>query len=104
MDNILAIINQNPKNLMLALSKRAKERRLFYGYKRTTLAKKAGVNVASLKRFELTGQISLVSLLKLAFALDCLAEFSNLFPLPEAHSIKELEQRMKPIRRKRGHL
>jgi DNA-binding Xre family transcriptional regulator len=104
MDNILAIIKSNPKAIMLEIAKREKERRLFFNYKRSTLAKKAGITEASLKRFELTGKIAFDSLLKLGFALDCLEDFLNLFPKPSAHSIKELEKQYQSKTRKRGSL
>lgn len=39
--------------------------------------------MGSLKRFEKSGQISLDSLLKIAFTLKSLAEFEQLFPAKE---------------------
>ncbi|MFH1358038.1 MAG: helix-turn-helix transcriptional regulator [bacterium] len=104
MDNILSIINNNPSQITLDIAKKAKELRLYFGLKRSTLAKKAGITEASLKRFELTGKISFESLLKLGFALNCLEEFFNLFPKPSAHSIKELEKQYQTKTRKRGRL
>jgi len=43
------------------------------------LSIKSGVNLGSLKRFESSGQISLKSLLKLAFVLECLDEFEGIY-------------------------
>ena len=54
------------------------------------LSKKSGVSYGSLKRFESTGEISLMSLLKLAIVLDCADGFEQLFAQAEIHSIQEI--------------
>lgn len=43
------------------------------------LSMQSGVSYGSIKRFETTGKISFVSLTKLAMALGCASEISNLF-------------------------
>jgi transcriptional regulator with XRE-family HTH domain len=97
----------NP-NLMLPpdvaglLADRLKTLRLQREWKRSTLAERAGVSAASLKRFETTGKISLASLLKLAHALGRLAEFGDLLHPPQVRSIDELEARASGPLRKRG--
>ena len=48
---------------------------------------------ATLKLFERTGRISLERLLRIASALDSLAEFENLFAPPPARSLDEIEAR-----------
>ena len=47
------------------------------GYIQTECATRSGVSLGSLKRFESSGQISLESLLKLAFVLECLGDFDG---------------------------
>jgi transcriptional regulator with XRE-family HTH domain len=42
------------------------------------LAKRSGVSLGSLKRFERTGLIAFDSLLKLAMVLDCLGDFDKI--------------------------
>lgn len=42
------------------------------------LAKRSGVTLGSLKRFETSGLIAFDSLLKIALVLDCLADFDRL--------------------------
>ena len=80
------------------LADRLRTLRLLAGLKRSTLAAKADVSPASLKRFETTGKTSLGNLLKLAHALGRLAEFEKLLPPPPAASIAELEERsVRPI-------
>ena len=86
------------------LAERLRALRLQAGYKRTTLAERAGVTAASLKRFETTGQISLKNLLRLANALGCLQEFSKLFPPPEAKSLAELKAHSEKSVPKRGKI
>ncbi|MCD6533022.1 MAG: helix-turn-helix transcriptional regulator [Deltaproteobacteria bacterium] len=72
------------------LAERFKALRLQAGYKRTTLALRAGVTMASLKRFETSGQISLKNLLRLAHTFGRLPEFSGLFAPPQAASLAQL--------------
>ncbi len=79
-----------PPEVEKLLADRFKSLRLQARYKRTTLARRAGVTVASLKRFETTGQISLKNLLRLAHALDRLPEFTELLDDPQATSMAEL--------------
>ena len=73
------------------LALRFRELRVTRGFSRQTLAQRAGVSSASLKRFEVTGQISFSSLLKLAEVLESTEEFDQLFPLPVAKSLDEIE-------------
>ena len=53
------------------------------------LSEMSGVSYGSIKRFETTGQISLLSLTKLAFALNELDEIRNLFTDVPYRSIQE---------------
>ena len=86
------------------LAERFKTLRLQAGYKRTTLAARAGVSPASLKRFETTGQVSLKNLLRLAHALGRLPEFADLFTPPEARSLAELRKLNQQKTPKRGRI
>lgn len=54
------------------------------------LAMMSGVSYGSVKRFELTGEISLRSLLKIASALDSLEGFEKLFSEITIRNVKEL--------------
>jgi hypothetical protein len=53
----------------------------------------SGVPAASIRRFELEGEVSLKSLLLLAHALGVADQFDELFKRPEAISLDELERR-----------
>lgn len=95
---------QTPKDVHGALAKKLRELRLAKGWRQATLAERSGVSLASLRRFETTGQISLQNLLNLAFALGRLDDFDTLFQQPEARSIAELEALENRPRRKRGRI
>ncbi len=63
---------------MKELRVKFKKKRLAISYTQKECAMRSGVSLGSLKRFESSGQISLESLLKLAFVLECLGDFSSL--------------------------
>lgn len=71
-------IQKTPHNIMQELKNRFKDRRLSIGYSQKALADRSGVSLGSLKRFENTGEISLVSLLRIAAILDCINDFENI--------------------------
>lgn len=54
------------------------------------LSERSGVSLGTLKRFETTGQISLLSLTKLAIALGCENEIRSLFDNVVYESIEEV--------------
>lgn len=54
------------------------------------LSKMSGVSFGSVKRFEATGNISLLSLTKLAIALDCTDEIKNMFRQMPYKNIEEV--------------
>ncbi len=93
-----------PPEAEKVLASRLKTLRLLAGFKRSTLAKRAGVSEASLKRFENSGQVSLKNLLRLAYALGKLEEFSELFKQPEAASLAELKAHSGASIPKRGKI
>lgn len=70
---------QTPKSVRQGMAQRLKSLRKLMGYTQHELAQRSGVSYASVKRFEQTGDISLVHLLKLANVLNRLIEFDTLF-------------------------
>lgn len=54
------------------------------------LSKISGVSFGSVKRFETTGEISLISLTKIAIALDCVSEIKQLFTAIPYRDIDEV--------------
>ena len=93
-----------PPEVEKLLAARFKSLRLQARYKRTTLAGRAGVTVASLKRFETTGKISLKNLLRLVHALERLPEFAELLDAPRAASLAELRVQAGKKTPKRGRI
>jgi len=85
------------------LADRLKKLRLSRKWKRSTLAQRSGVSVASLVRFEQKAKISFESFLKLLNALGRLDEVERLLLPPNAKSIDELEKQEIKIP-KRGSL
>lgn len=80
----------------------ARNRRIALGLTQAELAARSGVPLGTLKRFERLGEVSLSTLLALAEALDALAGFHGLFPLPEARSLDELDRQARPPARARS--
>lgn len=90
-----------PEACAVKLGAKAKALRLSAGWKRATLAERAGVTEASLKRFERTGQASLELVLRVALSLGRLAEFDGLLEPSAARSIDELERQVsRPLPRR----
>ena len=84
------------------IAKKAKAKRLSLNMSQKTLSKNSGVSLASLKKFEQTGQISLKSLLKIALILNELEPFDNLFKEDEKLPATLDELLMEKKSRKRG--
>jgi HTH-type transcriptional regulator/antitoxin HipB len=95
---------ETPEQVSHKLAARFKVLRLAKGWKQITLAERSGVSLASLRRFEDSGRISLQSLLDLAFALNRLDDFDLLLQPPRASSIAELEAAEQRVARKRGRV
>ena len=76
-------ISKNIASHLIAIRKRRKLSQI-------KLASKSGVSLGSLKRFEHTGEISLISLIKIAIALELEEELDNLFSEVPFVSIEEI--------------
>lgn len=102
-DNILSLIGKTPDLLMSGIAQRVKQRRLEKGWTQKMLAAKAGVSLPSYRRFESSGEISLRSLVTLAFALDMTDEFETLFNSKTYQSIDDIIKAERSKQRKRGN-
>lgn len=76
--------------VIIKLAGRVRSKRKKRNITQQQLSTMSGVSFGSIKRFELTGQISLESLTKIARALDCLDEIRNLFTKINYTSIEEI--------------
>lgn len=91
---ILAMIDyailKSPDEINQEIVKRMRDRRKEKKITQANLSERSNVSLGSLKRFEQTGEISLSSLIKIAFALGCEDDFSNLFAKKGYSSIQEV--------------
>jgi transcriptional regulator with XRE-family HTH domain len=85
----------NPEDTTHALAERVKLSRLAENFSRKSLSERSGVSEASIKRFETTGEIALLALLKLAYALGSLQEFDKVFAPKEIISIKDITKKQR---------
>jgi len=83
-------IKKQPSIVLLEVAERHKKIRKSQNLSQAELAKRSGVTLGSLKRFETTGQINFESLLKLAHFFDRLEEFNNLFIVDKDDEIAKL--------------
>jgi len=97
---MISIEYKTPVQILQDIGLRAKSARLRDNMSRKTLADKAGVSEASLKRFETTGQVSLSSLVQLLTALDRLAELDELLTEKTPLSVRELNDTQRQRGRK----
>lgn len=75
---------------LAALGRRARALRLIQKLQQQELALRAGVGVATLHRFEKTGQCSLENALRIASALGAGQGFERLFEIPKYASIDDV--------------
>ena len=86
----MSFVWETPEEINMALAKRLSLIRKRRNLSQQMLSEKSNVSFGSIKRFETTGQISLISLTKLCVALDCADEIRKLFTNVEYSSIEEV--------------
>ncbi len=74
------------KELALRIQKKRKKKKI----SQVELAQRSGVSLGSIKRFETKYEISLLSFIKIAGALDLASELDDLFTKNEYLSIEEV--------------
>lgn len=94
-DNILAmninfLTQKTPLEIGILIARRIRSIRKRQKLSQEKLSEKSGVSLGSLKRFERSGEISLMSLTKIAIALNCEDELINLFADRPFLSIQEV--------------
>lgn len=83
-------IEKKPHDFLEELALRHKTLRKQIRLSQSQMAARSGVSLGSIKRFELSGQISLESLLKLAHILNRLNDFDSIFKSTE--NLKEIDK------------
>ena len=86
----MSFIWETPEEINLALAQRLSRIRKRRKLSQQELSEKSNVSYGSIKRFETSGQISLISLTKLCVALNCADEIRNLYTNVEYSSIEEV--------------
>ena len=81
---------ETAEELDLKLAQRVRNIRKRRSISQEKMASMSGVSYGSVKRFESTGQISLLSLTKIAMALDIADELRNIFSQVPYRDIKEV--------------
>ena len=83
-------ILETPEDMDQKLAQRVRKIRKRRSITQEKLASISGVSYGSIKRFETTGQISLLSLTKIAIALDLADELRNIFTQVPYKDIQEV--------------
>ena len=86
------------------IAKKARAKRLALNWSQKTLSQRSGVAYGTLKKFELTGQISLEALLKIALVLGEFEMFTRLFEIDLDNLPNTLSELEEESTRKRGRL
>lgn len=88
--NKYSVLKQ-PVDVMRELANRTAELRKQKGYAQAELARRSGVSLGSLRRFEQTGQISLEHLLMITQLLDRLTDFDEVLkPIEDLEEIEKM--------------
>ena len=85
-----SFMQNNPQSVRKGIVERIRARRKEQGFTQQALAKKSAVSYGSIKRFEQTGEISLSSLIRIAFALGYEHDLDQLFSQRHYASIQEI--------------
>lgn len=85
-----ALVWETAEELNQKLADRVRNIRRRRSISQQKLADISGVSYGSIKRFEQTGQISLLSLTRIAMALDIAGELRNLFTEVPYQDIQEI--------------
>lgn len=81
---------ETPEEMAQALAQRIRRIRKRRFVSQEKLSQMSGVSFGSIKRFEATGKISLLSLTRIAVALDCGDEIRNIFTQIPYRNIEEV--------------
>ena len=87
---MIHLTSKTPDVIQKELAERVRVRRRELRYSQAELARRSGVSLGSLKRFEREHEISLASLVKLSIALGCREDFDALFARQRFSSIEEV--------------
>ena len=107
MDNMLSVLDNytldNIDDIAITLAQDFRKRRIEKNMTREEIAKKSGVAVSNIVRFEQKGLISLKNLIGIAIAMEYTSEVKNIFAEPKYSTIEELTQIRSNTGKTRAH-
>jgi transcriptional regulator with XRE-family HTH domain len=107
MDNMLSVLDNytldNIDDIAITLAQDFRKRRIEKNMTREEIAKKSGVAVSNIVRFEQKGLISLKKLIGIAIAMEYTSEVKNIFAEPKYSTIEELTQIRRNTGKTRAH-
>ena len=107
MDNMLSVLDNytldNIDDIAITLAQDFRKRRIEKNMTREEIAKKSGVAVSNIIRFEQKGLISLKNLIGIAIAMEYTSEVKNIFAEPKYSTIEELTQIRRNTGKTRAH-
>ncbi|MGB0887623.1 MAG: helix-turn-helix domain-containing protein [Vicingaceae bacterium] len=83
-------LNKTPLDLLSEIAFKVKVLRKEQSFSQSVLAQKSGVSLASLRRFEQTGQISFESLLKILHVLGRLGDLESILEIKQGNKDVEI--------------
>ena len=86
----MSFIWETPEEINQGIANRLRAIRRRQGLSQQKLSQKSNVSYGSIKRFEETGQISLISLTRIAVALGCVQDLKEAFTEVQYNSIEEV--------------
>ena len=99
MDKTIDYYLFSPKDAIISISNKIKKIRLEQNITQSELASRIGVSVGTIKKFEKTGEIQLLSLAKIALIIGRLDDLKDIFTVsdkPESlYNLRESKQRQR---------
>jgi transcriptional regulator with XRE-family HTH domain len=80
------------QEISLEIAGRIRAIRVSHGLTQPQLSERSGISLGSYRRFEQTGRIEFVSLIRIAQVLQIDGDFESLFSRPPVQSLDELER------------
>jgi len=100
-DSILSVNDITAEKLSLQIANKVKQRRLEMNLTQAGMAARSGVNINTYRRFESSGEIAFLNLIRIASALEMTDDISRLFSQKKYRSLDEVISSKKK-ERKRG--
>lgn len=90
MNTMIDILTDTPQTKPMQIACRVKQRRTTLRMTQAALAMRADIPLPTYRVFEKSGKISLIGLLKIGMALNCLEDFDRLFANQEYASLDDM--------------